>query len=176
MLPRVSWYLSYTRIFIDIGRCDSSLTGNTNSILYYIRIRRNRARTRPSRLCRPPRGRTNYSLPSNSRTTRPLEIYYYYSIIIISGVSTAAWNQEYEGIIRTKVDYHIFTCSISVPHTIIKVPEYPCTISGFYPYFRSFRERETGAKFAVKSNTFSRLSRWHISKTSAHLALENLCA
>ena len=49
------------------------------------------------------------------------------------------------------------------------------TISGFYP-FCSFGERETGAKFAVKSNTFSRLSRWHISKTSAHLALENLCA
>ena len=42
--------------------------------------------------------------------------------------------------------------------------------------FLQFGERETGAKFAVKSNTFSRLSRWHISKTSAHLALENLCA
>ena len=33
------------------GRCDSSLTGNTNSILSNIRIRRNRARTRASRLC-----------------------------------------------------------------------------------------------------------------------------
>ena len=43
----------------DCSLRDSSLTSNTNSILYYIYAYDGIARTRASRLCRPPRGRTH---------------------------------------------------------------------------------------------------------------------